>query len=168
MVFLSGFGVASFYLWVISAWSMVTLVSGLLSIFFMLYVFMSSIASERAQRLEDADAIRDVRRLVNRCGLVVNAIERMLELNPDDKRVTVALQQLGASMARFTAGYRRYIKDEAAADAGEAEHAALLAQISGIGDVAGYMTLMRERIARIRNGTRDVDDPRLVAARRKI
>ncbi|MDD9818174.1 MAG: hypothetical protein OXU61_08605 [Gammaproteobacteria bacterium] len=109
-----------------------------------------------------------MRRLVNRCGLVVNAIERMLELNPDDKRVTVALQQLGASMARFTAGYRRYIKDEAAADAGEAEHAALLAQISGIGDVAGYMTLMRERIARIRNGTRDVDDPRLVAARRKI
>jgi len=168
LVFLCGIGAAAFYIWVLSAWHVVTFVSGLLSIFFMLYVFVSAMAFERAQRSEDADAIRDIHRLVNRCERAVDVMAGMVGSYPYDERAIVVLQQLGANMARFTSAYRRYLKDEAAADASEAEHATLLAQISGIENIEGYVAPMRERITRIRVGTRDVDDPRLVNARRRI
>lgn len=168
LVFLCGFGVAAFYLWVLNAWNVATLASGLMSFFFMLYVFVSAIASERAQRLEDSDAIKDVQRLVRRCELAVKVVEDLMGGHPHDERVLVALRHLGTSMARFTSAYRRYLKDEAAADAGEAEHAILIAQVAGASAVEGCAVQMSARIARIKAGIRDVDDPRLVAARRRL
>lgn len=168
LVFLCGFGAVTFYLWVLGVWNVVAFVSGLLSTFFMLYVFMSAMASERAQRLEDVDAIDEVLRLVRRSEQAVAILESMAAKRPNDERALVILRQLGANMARFTSGYRRYLKDDAAVAAGEAENAMLLAQVSGVGNIAGHIAPMRERIAGIRGGMRDVDDPRLVAARRKI
>lgn len=168
LAFLCGFGAVTFYLWVLSVWSVVALASSLLSTFFMLYVFLSAMASERAQRLEDDDAIKEVLRLVKRCRQAVEVMENMIANRQNDEKTLVILRQLGANMARFTSGYRRYLKDDAAANAGEAESAILLAQASGTGDIAGYIAPMRARISGIEAGMRDVDDPRLVAARRKI
>lgn len=168
LVFLCGFGAAAFYLWVLSALNIVTLASGLLSIFFMLYVLMAARASELAQRLEDSDAIDDMQRLVRKCELAMEVIRDLMNSHPHDERVLVVFRHLGTSMGRFTSTYRRYITDDAAADAGEAEHATLLAQVAGASAVEGYIAPMRVRIARIKAGIRDVDDPRLVAARRRI
>ena len=165
--FLSGFGLAMFYVGVLEAWNTITSIAGLLSIFFMTYVVISGLRAEAAQESEDADMLNAVDQLADRCEIALGRLVDMTS-SPYNDHVYTILGQLATNMSLFARQYSRYLKSDALDDVNEAEEAIARAQISDIGGVEDCIGILRGRITKIRKGIRELNDSRLLAARRKF
>ncbi len=133
----------------------------------MVYVLNAGVKAEAAQKSEDEDALKAVGQLIDRCEFALIRIVDMTTLS-HDHRVYTVLNQLATNMSIFARQYSRYLESESLDDVNEAEIAIADAQISNIEDLGDHVGLLRERIAKIRDGVRDVNDPRLLDARRKF
>lgn len=148
--------VASVILWVPKLLDISEILLGLAPLLFMAYVLRKSHKARRARRAREADEILDAGHTVRMCEIALDELGGLAE-STGDPRTRVALERLYYGIGLLTSRYRRYLDDDAARSALEAEEYVLRAELGAEHRIAARVAPVGDCLKAVRDGILDVD-----------
>jgi len=145
--------------------AVVSVVLGLFAAALAINVVCVAVASERAQKNEDASTIKDVHSIANQCVHIFGVMEGSIAGRGGD--AYMALDQLAARTRLLVTQYRRYLEPAMLEALRYAEREMLDAQLRKRAP-ASLALNVGKAVLGLQGGIRGVDDPELAAMRRRI
>lgn len=167
LIFFSGIGVASIIIVLASVWDGMTRLAGVMAALFIVYGILAASNSERVKRIEDEEAINDVKELAGQCVELVDTIARMVATSRTGE-VSRALEHLSTKATLLVTRYRKYLDPSTARMVTETERMAVRAHVYGTSGMRRFLVPLADRVGRIGYGIREIDDPFLHRSRRAI
>jgi len=167
LIFFSGIGVASIIIVLASVWDGMTRLAGVMAALFIVYGILAASNSERVKRIEDEEAINDVKELVDQCVELVDMIARMVATSRTGE-ISMALDHLSTKATLLVTQYRKYLDPSTARMVIETEKMAVRAHVYGTPSMLRFLVPLTYRVGKIGDGIREIDDPFLHKSRRAI
>ncbi len=145
--------------------ALLSFVIGVPPLVFMIYVVLSSKKANKAKKVEEANEINAIKKHLEQCEKTLQIMDITLKNTPADYRMYMALNHLADVIILFTSQYRRYIDENAANAALDAEMIIITAEITRDRSLQSYIAPIGDYVRVIKDGVLTVNSSSLSVRR---